>query len=478
MSAPAPTSINGSIAAASSNAMAQFSNTAISAHTNCPLNSLVDCAFEYIADVNIYVFSGKLPKKTLKNLSLQEGRNIPRANFPKWNDKQKCEFMKNCDGEQIKNGKPRAELKEHLLANATLRVTTEVAYFDLMQSPILSMCPRKKADDSLEAIRHLSEENLQRMEKELAALRQKYEDEDIDDAEKTISEMYENGFCAHATKYGLLPILHSTKNIFDITEFANDYGTGDKPKAQSSTKEVNSAQFHSHHFVFFNVYPSFESNEKRKTALKKCRFLKNDYFEPEKSGMAEGAHTFIYPISGLCSNSVIVMRDPVYPVGIDDETAKTRVKAPFAFQGMNYGSFRYTLNEGTIQTYKTCENIFYGKNIIRALIANVIVGLYRVKASMLSKPAAPSDSGSASVAAPNSASASTATPARSSEAAAVADEFPGWAEVRRNLKNDVSEVIKYFQYPQLLYPGSLSTSNAQIIRWGDGISSDETDEKK
>ncbi len=384
--------------------------------------------------------------KADKKLAAMCGGLVPgnhsREEGTRWDD-QHVRFILHMQLEK-KSGtfgkKSSEELQAAILGSLAFPDQTERACANFMQSGAIA--------DKSQSVIELSRENLARLAEARA---QHPPDEQLEAVIAAVSALYEAPVFCHATARSARGFLYSTTLVTQMMTFAAKFGKsdiGEKQKA-SNTSLVNTAQFQTHDFVFLNVYPAFADETAKKKTLGATRFLRADYFgDPRTAPPAPGAKSFTFSRQHL-GNMIVLLRDPACPSGGKDEAeARKRINKPPPssevpaaasasssslpagkpsdnegrfirhLRGAGGGEYAYTVGtKGREHVYRSREHVFYGEDVPQALVLNVAKGLYELKDGF-----APEE----------------------------------WEKYKGELPMDKpAELIKYFQYPQALVPGSV-----------------------
>jgi hypothetical protein len=273
----------------------------------------------------------------------------------------------------------------------------------------------------------------------------------IDTFMADVEKRYANGTATHATNNMVQGCIACTSDRKTIEEAAIEL-SGDRKASQklSHTAATNTNQLQTHDFVFFNVYPKTHE-DLQKEQLLSTRYLREN---PEVKGspMAANARSFTFPIDQLADKegklSIVALRDPVYPVGgTTKEDAQARMEkggfSTYVDKAHSAGTAERKFGE-LVDRYDTHRNIFVGPDIEKALVANVQHGLYKTFDGLhAAAEKNPSDERERSF----------------------YTKLHSINEMAEGKDKDraVNDVIKMYQYPQLLVSGSVPVKDAQLF---------------
>jgi hypothetical protein len=273
----------------------------------------------------------------------------------------------------------------------------------------------------------------------------------IDTFMADVEKRYANGTATHATNNMVQGCIACTSDRKTIEEAAIEL-SGDRKASQklSHTAATNTNQLQTHDFVFFNVYPKTH-DDLQKDQLLSTRYLREN---PEVKGspMAAEARSFTFPIGDLADKegklSIVALRDPVYPVGgTTREDAQKRMEqggfSTYVDKAHSAGTAERKFGE-LVDRYDTHRNLFVGPDIEKALVANVRHGLYKTFDGLHT--------------------AAEKNPSDDRERSFYA-KLHSINEMTEGKDKDraVSDVIKMYQYPQLLVSGSVPVKDAQLF---------------
>ncbi len=276
----------------------------------------------------------------------------------------------------------------------------------------------------------------------------------IDKFMADVEQRYANGTATHATNNKVEGSIACTNDRKTIEAAAIEL-SGDRKASQklSHTAATNTNQLETHDFVFFNVYPKTHE-DLQKEQLLSTRYLREN---PEVKGspIAADARSFTFPIDQLADKdgklSIVALRDPVYPVGgTATEDARKRMEhggfSTYVDKAHGPGTAERKFGE-LVDRYETHRNLFVGADIEKALVANVQHGLYKTFDGLH-------------------------TAAQKNGADQREEDFfrklHGINEMPEGKDKDraTGDIIKMYQYPQLLVSGSVAVKDAQLFQPG------------
>lgn len=316
----------------------------------------------------------------------------------------------------------------------------------LMLHRIEATSAGSKPAEKHQALTDLSAKNLAEMHREIERHKQMPHmagcQKMIDQFVADVRTRYEAGVATHGTNNKIEGQIHCTADRERIEDFAVGF-TGDKSAAKkmTHTSATNTQHLHTHEMVFFNVYPSTNPDMLAKQQAT-SRYLRVTPEVPS-SAYSENARSFALPMSGLMASGdrlqVMTLRDPVYPSGGTTEAqAKSRMEqggyATVASGAQPPGTaLRKFGNEE--DRYLTHQNLFVGANIGPALVGNVELGLYKTfNGLQAAAQGNPADDRCR----------------RFFDQVQAANNATGADKDQR-----VMDVIKLYQYPQLMIAGSV-----------------------
>jgi hypothetical protein len=258
---------------------------------------------------------------------------------------------------------------------------------------------------------------------------------------------YKFPIVAHASKNKIDDRINSTANRQKASAFVRGLSGNNKVSKLTNTNDMNTKHFNSHNFTFHNIYPNYKSEDYKNEVLKNTRFVKENYALPE-SEISSSAHTYFSDFEQLFTsdeNTVVTLRDPVYPSGGKSvQESKKRIEKDGFVEllSSNQGEYKFKIGDNKPNEYKTRHNIFAGKEDIEyALSHNVLEGLLRLAVYSTDENAEKLDK-----------SLGEAIEAYESYLASKTKE------TAKTLDMKVDRIIKYFQYPQLLHSNFVKVS--------------------
>lgn len=273
----------------------------------------------------------------------------------------------------------------------------------------------------------------------------------IDTFMEDVRKRYLGAIATHATNNPIEGHISPTADRIAIDKFASAV-SGERGVSQkiSHTSATNTQHLQTHDLVFFNVYPQTNAQMKE-DQMKSTRYLRE---QPEVAGSpyAAGGQSFSFPMSSLVRDNgqlqVMTLRDPVYPSGgTTGADAKRRLEqgGVFTVGGADQppGTAARTIGN-LVDRYETQENLFAGRDIYPALTRNVELGLYQTFHGL------------------HEACKGHAEDTREQQfftRIKDANEAVGPAKDQR-----VMDVIKMYQYPQLMVSGSVPVLGADVYR--------------
>lgn len=273
----------------------------------------------------------------------------------------------------------------------------------------------------------------------------------IDTFMHDVRERYAGGIATHATNNPVEGHISPTADRIAIDRFASAV-SGDRSVApkMSHTSETNTQHLQTHDLVFFNVYPQTNAAMKQEQ-MQSTRYLRE---KPEVAGSpyAAGGQSFSFPMSSLVRDNgqlqVMTLRDPVYPCGgTTGADAKRRLEqgGVFTVGGADQppGTAVRTIGN-TVDRYETQANLFAGGDIYPALTRNVELGLYKTFHGLHEACKGHAED-----------------PREQQFFSRIKDatEAVGPAKDKQ-----VMDVIKMYQYPQLMVSGSVPVLGAEVYR--------------
>ncbi|MBN7135643.1 hypothetical protein A7A76_12925 [Lysobacter enzymogenes] len=343
----------------------------------------------------------------------------------------------------------------------------------LLASPMLAGHPARAADGfdklgSVGKLEAISRSNLQEMRDEIAKYKELHAangmsdtfGKKIDAFVADVGERYAQGIASHASNRPIAGHILATSDREQIQEFAQALTNNkSQPQSVSHTSEYNTRYLKSHDFAFFNVYPA-TNPEMQKQMLSATRYLCE---KPEIAGspIAKDAQSFSFNLPGLVNQTqdgaqrltLLTLRDPVRPThGGSEAEVKARMEGKeglASYSGGTPAMGTATRKFGTeTDSYDSARRVFVKGDSLEALKANVELGLYKA-AYGLSK-------GEKSV-----------DPTQNkdyklygmlNEATAPGE---GAAKDRATM-----QLVKLFQYPQLMVSGPVSVQGVEPFRPG------------
>lgn len=352
----------------------------------------------------------------------------------------------------------REGIKDELSGRYTPAHSREADAATLLDSAMLSGRPEARAEGSAYTrLQTLSANNLKAIDDELARYKDlpQMKTKECADTVNTfmgdVFNRYQGGIATHASNNPVRDNISCTSDRNALEQFAIGV-TGDKsagPKL-SHTSATNTQHLQTHDLVFFNVYPktnaAMQEEQQRST-----RYLRE---KPEIQGSpySRDAQSFSFPMSALAADGerlrVMTLRDPVYPSGGTTEADAKKRMEQGGIATVGGGAPAPGVAERRIGTvvdrYETHKNLFVGPDIEKALSKNVELGIYKTLHGL--QEAArdnPSDERCKDF----------FVKLKTANEAVGADK-----------DKQVMDVIKLYQYPQLMVAGSVPVKGAEVYR--------------
>ncbi|BAV97082.1 hypothetical protein [Lysobacter enzymogenes] len=343
----------------------------------------------------------------------------------------------------------------------------------LLASPMLAGHPARSAEgfDKLSSVGKLeaiSHSNLQEMRGEIARYKELHAangladtfGKKIDTFVADVGERYAQGMASHASNRPIAGHILATSDREQVQDFAQALTNNkSQPQSVSHTSEYNTRYLKSHDFAFFNVYPA-TNPEMQKQMLSSTRYLCE---KPEIAGsaIAKDAQSFSFNLPGLVNQTqdgaqrltLLTLRDPVRPThgGSDDEVrARMEGKEGLASYGGGTPAMGTATRKFGTETdsYDSARRVFVKGDSLEALKANVELGLYKA-AYGLSK-------GEKSV---------DPTQNKDYKLYGMLNEATALGESPAKDRATM-QLVKLFQYPQLMVSGPVSVQGVEPFRPG------------
>lgn len=305
-------------------------------------------------------------------------------------------------------------------------------------------------------IERLSGNNLAAMQEDISKYKKDPEmarfSELIDNFMRDVDRRYEEGIVTHATNNKVEDRLYCTSDRMIIDGISKSI-SGDNRSSEklSHTAQTNANQIQTHDYVFFNIYPKTNPEIENRMMLS-TRYLRE---KPEVQGSpyAADGRSFSFGLTAFMERNatpptLVALRDPVYPAGgTNSDDARKRMEHG------NVATYIDCLDKGVakrkfgdvLDVYETHRNVFAGRDIAFALRMNVELGLYKTFHGLYQadKKSLNSDSAREFYV--------------TLDAAVKAKDSPEKDRM-------VMDIIKIYQYPQLLVSGSVSVEEAALFR--------------
>lgn len=326
----------------------------------------------------------------------------------------------------------------------------------LLGSSMLSGRPEARAEGSAYTrLQTLSANNLKAIDdqiadyKKLPQMQTKECTETVNAFMGDVFGRYQAGIATHATNNPVRDNISCTSDRNALEQFASAV-SGDRSASEklTHTSATNTQHLQTHDLVFFNVYPKTNA-AMQEQQQQSTRYLRE---KPEVQGSpySPDGQSFTLPMSTLAGDGerlrVMTLRDPVYPSGGTTEADAKRRMEQGGIATVGGGAQAPGVAERRIGTvvdrYETHRNLFVGPDIEKALYKNVELGIYKTLHGL--QEAQKDD------------------PVRCKEfflKLKTANEAVGPAKDQQ-----VMDVIKLYQYPQLMVAGSVPVKDAKVYR--------------
>lgn len=375
-------------------------------------------------------------------------------------------------GTQLSDGLDRGKVEEKLYAGYARPHDQEQDARTLLASPMLAGHPARgeQGFDALTAVGKLeaiSSSNLKQMREEIDGYKEKLAGAGMSDSYgkkidafvADVGERYQRGMASHASNRAISGHILATSDRLAVQDFAKALtNNNSQADSVSHTSEYNTRYLKSHDFAFFNVYPA-TNPQMQKQMLSSTRYLCET---PEVTGspIAKDAQSFSFNLPRLVNESsggaqrlsLLTLRDPVRPThGGNIDEVKKRMEgsdglASYAEGSPAPGTFSRKFGTET-DSYDSARRVFVKGDSLEALKANVELGLYKAAYGLKDeKSVDPTQSKSYKLY------------GMLNEATAPGDG-PGKDRAAMQL-------VKLFQYPQLMVSGPVSTQGAEVFRPG------------
>lgn len=328
----------------------------------------------------------------------------------------------------------------------------------LLGSSMLSGRPEARAEGSAYTrLQTLSANNLSAIDSEIARYKElpQMQAKECTDTVNTfvvdVFARYQTGIATHATNNPVRDNISCTSDRNALEQFASAV-SGDKSASEklSHTSATNTQHLQTHDLVFFNVYP--KTNAKMQEEQQQSTRYLREKPEVQGSPYSPNGQSFSLPMSTLAGDAerlrVMTLRDPVYPSGGTTEADAKRRMEQGGIATVGGGAQAPGVAERRIGTvvdrYETHRNLFVGPDIEKALYKNVELGIYKTLHGL--QEAAkdnPSDERCKAF----------------FLKLKTANEAEGPAKDKQ-----VMDVVKLYQYPQLMVAGSVPVKDAQVYR--------------
>lgn len=329
----------------------------------------------------------------------------------------------------------------------------------LLGSSMLSGRPEARAEGSAYTrLQALSANNLKAIDEQIAEykkLPQMQTPECTETVNKFMGDVfgrYQAGIATHATNNPVRENISCTSDRNALEQFASAV-SGDKSASEklSHTSATNTQHLQTHDLVFFNVYPKTNA-AMQEQQQQSTRYLRE---KPEVQGSpySPNGQSFTLPMSKLAGAEserlqVMTLRDPVYPSGGTTEADAKRRMEQGGIATVGGGAQAPGVAERRIGTvvdrYETNRNLFVGPDIEKALYKNVELGIYKTLHGL------------------HDAAKDNPSDDRCKDffvKLKTANEATGPAKDKQ-----VMDVIKLYQYPQLMVAGSVPVKGAEVYR--------------
>ncbi|QWP75584.1 hypothetical protein J5226_18485 [Lysobacter sp. K5869] len=299
--------------------------------------------------------------------------------------------LKLTDKEVIEKKISQTFRREHDGAADVAEIVNSDLFKDRVKTPVAP-------ETAMDKMAQISSENLQRLRdqrddysKQLHAIPRGAQYAELAAKFHDIAaEKYRNGDATHATNTAVANNILCTSDRGHIRDFAASVSNNKETGAKlTNTAETNTRLLKSHDYVFFNVYPDLY-DDKKNELRGSTRYLKS---EPgmKDSKEAPDARSYSYTLPDLIKDAkgpvLIALRDPVYPAGgttSGSEEISKRLGQGIAEAG-NYTQSpgKAVRDIGTVKdVYESHQNFFVGKDAVEALALNAQVGVLKTFVGM------------------------------------------------------------------------------------------------
>ncbi|QWP75840.1 hypothetical protein J5226_19855 [Lysobacter sp. K5869] len=350
----------------------------------------------------------------------------------------------------------RDDVRASLTGRYAPEHTRETDARTLLDSSMLAGREEARGDgDALPRLQALSSNNLGEIRLDIAKLKEANptlrDNPVINGVMGDVYRRYSEATATHATNNRVEGLISCTSDRIAIDRVASA-ATGDLSAAKkvSHTSAANTQHLQTHDMVFFNIYPKTNA-QMQERQLADTRYLR---VQPEVAGSpySPDARSFSFPVATLVPGhdglQVMTLRDPACPCG---GTTAADAKRRLEQGGFATASAEQPPGEAvryfgtTLDRYETQRNLFVGPaDIQQALYLNVERGLLRTLDGLQKlQQSNPAD---------DSALRFFAKIKQAHEAVGTAKD------------EQVMDLIKMYQYPQLMLAGSVPVRDAQVYR--------------
>jgi hypothetical protein len=326
----------------------------------------------------------------------------------------------------------------------------ETAARNLLSSSLLKKSDKEEQGESTEKdLMKLSEANLKRIGEDVEGLKKEIEVSGtklpiitlVTEFVKKLKSLYEDPVVSHASKSDITNQINSTANRKKLDAFAEKVKSVHESRTGlTNTSATNTNSFVSHDFTYLNVYPQISDKSARKEILKATRFLREDYTK-KQSPIAKDAHSYLFGMDKLITSdklAVLALRDPVHPSGgMTEGERKARVENnnPLTkYLSAHDGGYKYTVGKDKKRQYiyNTKDNLFVGNDIPFSLVKNVEMGIYRMFVCL-----------------------------EECDQKTLGKQLKDVVVDKEGIEQEkaIMQIVKWFQYPQLMISGSLSVKD-------------------